>query len=76
MSIWSTAEGGESRWTVSYLVLVLFRVEVEVLGLHVPFVVPPPVESQRLVDQEGVVHGRHEELLRGRQTFTLGRPDV
>lgn len=55
---------------------MVIRVEVELLRLDFALVVPAPVERQRLVDQEGVVHGGHEQLFRGRQTLALRGPDV
>lgn len=55
---------------------MVVRVEIEVLRFHVPLVIPPPVECQRLVDEERVVHGRDEQLLRGGQALTLWCPDV
>lgn len=58
------------------LILVVVRVEIEVLCFHVPLVVPPPVECQRLVDEERVVHGCDEQLLCGGQALTLWRPYV
>lgn len=55
---------------------MVIRVEVELLRLDFALVVPAPVERQRLVDQERVVHGGHEQLFRGRQTLALRGPDV
>lgn len=59
-------------------VAAVARAEVgtEYLCLHIRLVVAAPVESERLVNEERVVHGQNEQPLRGRQTLGFGSPDV
>ena len=49
---------------------------LELIRFDLGVVVPAPVEGQALVDEEGVVHGVHEELLGGGEALALGSPDV
>ena len=51
-------------------------VELELLRLDFTFVIPTPIQAQRLVDQERAVHGGDEELLGRGQSFASWHENV
>uniref|UniRef100_A0A2M4D3H2 Putative secreted protein n=1 Tax=Anopheles darlingi TaxID=43151 RepID=A0A2M4D3H2_ANODA len=48
----------------------------QIFRLHIRLIIAPTVHRHRLINQQPVVHRRHEQLLRVGQTFALRCPDV